>query len=85
LLGTQIRVTNIQPGMVETEFSKVRFHGDESRASKVYEDLTPLSGDDIADTVLYAATRPAHMNVAEITVFPVAQASATLSYREKKR
>ena len=84
LLGTPLRVTNIQPGMVETEFSRVRFHGDQSRADKVYEGLQPLTGDDIADLIVFAATRPPHVNINEMTVMPVAQASTTLYYREKK-
>lgn len=84
LLGTPIRVSNVQPGMVETEFSAVRFHGDQARADKVYEGLTPLTPDDIADAVVFAATRPAHVDVAEMTVMPVAQASALLNYREQK-
>jgi len=84
LLGTPIRVTNIQPGMVETEFSVVRFHGDQERSDKVYEGLRPLTGDDIADLIVFAATRPPHVNINEMTVMPVAQASATMSYREKK-
>jgi 3-hydroxy acid dehydrogenase / malonic semialdehyde reductase len=83
LLGSSVRVTNIQPGMVETEFSVVRFHGDQDRAGKVYENLQPLSPDDIADLILFAATRPPHVDIAEMTVMPTAQASATLSYRGK--
>jgi serine 3-dehydrogenase len=84
LLGTPLRVTNIQPGMVETEFSMVRFHGDQSRANKVYEGLQPLTGDDIADLIVFAATRSPHVNINEMTVMSVAQASVTLNYREKK-
>jgi len=83
LLGTPIRVTNVQPGMVETEFSIVRFRGDRTRADKVYEGLTPLTPDDIADAIVYAATRPPHVNVAEITIMPIAQASVLLNYRSK--
>jgi serine 3-dehydrogenase len=84
LLGTPLRVTNIQPGMVETEFSMVRFHGDQPRADKVYEGLQPLSSDDIADLIVFAATRSPHVNINEMTVMSVAQASVTLNYREKK-
>lgn len=83
LVGTAVRVTNIQPGMVETEFSIVRFHGDVDRAAKVYEGVTPLSAADVADTVVWAATRPAHVNIDRIMLKPVAQASATLVARER--
>jgi serine 3-dehydrogenase len=82
LLGTPIRVTTIQPGMVETEFSLVRFHGDQGRADKVYENLQPLTPNDIADLIVFAATRPPHVDIAELTVMPTAQASAILSYRK---
>ncbi len=81
LLGTQIRVSSIDPGLVQTEFSLVRFHGDGERAKKVYEGLQPLSPDDIADAVIYCATRPPHVNINEIIVMPVAQASATMVHR----
>jgi 3-hydroxy acid dehydrogenase/malonic semialdehyde reductase len=74
LLGTKVRVTNVEPGMVETEFSVVRFHGDSARAGKVYEGMQPLSAADIADTVLWCVTRPAHVNVNTIEVMPVQQA-----------
>jgi 3-hydroxy acid dehydrogenase / malonic semialdehyde reductase len=82
LLGTAIRVTNIQPGMVETEFSAVRFHGDQNRADRVYENLQPLSPEDIAEIIVFAATRPPHVDIAEMTIMPTAQASATLNYRK---
>jgi serine 3-dehydrogenase len=81
LAGSAIRVTNIQPGMVETEFSEVRFHGDADRAAEVYHGVTPLSAEDVADTVIYAATRPAHVNIDHIMLKPVAQAWATLVAR----
>jgi 3-hydroxy acid dehydrogenase/malonic semialdehyde reductase len=74
LLGTMVRVTNVEPGMVETEFSVVRFQGDAGRAGKVYEGMTPLSGEDIADTVLWCVSRPPHVNVNTIEVMPVQQA-----------
>ncbi len=77
LNGTPIRVSEVSPGMVETEFSLVRFHGDADRAGKVYQGLTPLSGDDIADAVVWCATRPTHVNVSEVIVMPTAQASTT--------
>lgn len=81
LLGTGVRASTVDPGMVETEFSQVRFHGDQERASAVYKGLTPLSGDDVADAVLYCATRPAHANVHEMILMPSAQASATMTHR----
>jgi len=82
LLGTSVRVCTIDPGLVETEFSLVRFHGDEGRAKKVYDGLKPLSGKDIADAVLYAATRPAHVQIAEIIILPTVQRSSTLVSRK---
>jgi len=81
LSGTPVRVTEISPGMVETEFSMVRFHGDAERAAKVYKGLTPLGPDDIAETVVWCATRPLHVNVSEVVVMPTAQASTTLVHR----
>jgi NADP-dependent 3-hydroxy acid dehydrogenase YdfG len=84
LFGTPIRVTNVQPGMVETEFSMVRFHGDQARADKVYDGLQPLSPADIADAIVYATTRPPHVNIVEMLITPQAQASTTMAYREKK-
>jgi NADP-dependent 3-hydroxy acid dehydrogenase YdfG len=81
LLGTPIRVTSVDPGMVETEFSEVRFHGDTERAKKVYQGLQPLTADDVADVVFFCATRPAHVNINEVILMPVDQASATLVNR----
>jgi NADP-dependent 3-hydroxy acid dehydrogenase YdfG len=83
LNGTPIRVSEVAPGMVETEFSVVRFHGDRDRAGKVYQGLTPLSPDDIADAVVWCATRPPHVNVSEMIVMPTAQASTTLVHRKQ--
>jgi serine 3-dehydrogenase len=82
LNGTPIRVSEVAPGMVETEFSLVRFRGDKERAGKVYQGLTPLSPDDIADAVVYCATRPPHVNISKMIVMPTAQASATLVSRK---
>lgn len=82
LLGTPIRVTSVDPGMVETEFSEVRFHGDSERAAKVYQGVTPLTPDDIADVIYFCATRPAHVNINEVILMPVDQASATLVNRK---
>lgn len=82
-IGTAIRVTEIEPGLVETEFSVVRFHGDRDRANAVYQDLTPLTPDDIADVVLFCVTRPAHVNISEVLVVPADQANATLVHRHR--
>lgn len=78
LNGTGVQVSTVDPGLVNTEFSRVRFHGDQQRADSTYHGMTPLSGDDIAETVLWVASRPAHVNIAEVLVFPVDQASATV-------
>ena len=77
-----IKVTGIHPGMVETEFSLVRFKGDAIRAEKVYQGLTPLYANDIAEVILFVVTRPAHVVLADIKVLPTAQASATIVKRE---
>jgi NADP-dependent 3-hydroxy acid dehydrogenase YdfG len=82
LLGTPVRVTSIDPGMVETEFSLVRFHGDQERAAKVYKGLTPLTPEDIADAVHWAASRPAHVNIAEVLLTSVDQANSLLFHRQ---
>lgn len=84
LVGSAIRVTDIQPGMVETEFSQIRFHGDTDRAARVYQGVTPLTADDVADTIVFAATRPAHVNIDSIMLKPVAQASAMLLSRRQE-
>jgi 3-hydroxy acid dehydrogenase / malonic semialdehyde reductase len=81
LLGTGVRVSAVDPGMVETEFSVVRFHGDQERADRVYAGLTPLSPDDVADAVLWVTTRPPHVNIDEIIVKPTDQASSTQVHR----
>jgi NADP-dependent 3-hydroxy acid dehydrogenase YdfG len=82
LLGTPVRVTCIEPGMVETDFSLVRFRGDEDRAAKVYKGVTPLTPEDVADTIVWAVTRPAHVNIAQILLTPVHQANSLLFHRE---
>jgi NADP-dependent 3-hydroxy acid dehydrogenase YdfG len=82
LLGTPVRVTSVDPGMVETDFSLVRFHGDEERAAKIYKGLTPLSPDDVADAIVWAAGRPAHVNVARISMTSIHQANSLLFHRE---
>jgi NADP-dependent 3-hydroxy acid dehydrogenase YdfG len=81
LLGTGVRVVTVDPGLVATEFSAVRFRGDRERAAAVYRGMTPLRAEDVADAVLYAATRPAHVSVAEIVLLPTDQASATHVHR----
>ncbi|MBD2676683.1 MULTISPECIES: SDR family oxidoreductase [Nostoc] len=81
LLGTPVRVTSVDPGMVETEFSEVRFHGDTERAKKVYQGVTPLTPDDIADVIFFCVTRSPHVNINEVVLMPVDQASATLVNR----
>jgi len=83
VLGTPVRVTSIDPGLVETEFSQVRFHGDAGRAAKVYQGLTPLTGEDIADAILWAVTRPAHVNIARISLSTIHQANTLLVHREE--
>ena len=75
-LGTGVRVSSVDPGLVDTEFSIVRFHGDQERADGVYKGLTPLSADDVADAVLFCATRPPHANVREMILMPTDQAAA---------
>jgi 3-hydroxy acid dehydrogenase / malonic semialdehyde reductase len=82
LLPYNIKVSSISPGMVETEFSIVRYHGDKEKADKVYEDLTPLNANDVADAVKFMVTRPAHVNVNDMLLMPTAQASAVYNYRD---
>jgi 3-hydroxy acid dehydrogenase/malonic semialdehyde reductase len=83
LLGTPLRVTSIDPGMVETDFSKVRFRGDEARAAKVYQGVIPLTPDDIADAIVWAASRPAHVNIAHVLMTSVTQANSIMFHREQ--
>jgi 3-hydroxy acid dehydrogenase / malonic semialdehyde reductase len=82
LLGTAVRVTTVDPGAVETDFSRVRFKGDEARAAKVYQGITPLTPDDIAETIVWAATRPAHVNISRILLTSIDQANSLLFNRK---
>ena len=80
LVGTKLRVTNIEPGLCGgSEFSLVRFHGDAEKAAKVYENVTPLTSEDVAETVFWAASQPAHVNINRIELMPVAQAPGGLT------
>ncbi len=81
LLGRPVRVSEVLPGLVETEFSLVRFDGDAERAGKVYEGLTPLTADDVADVLAFVVTRPAHVNLASTLLLPRDQAAATMVWR----
>jgi NADP-dependent 3-hydroxy acid dehydrogenase YdfG len=83
LLGQPVRLTEILPGMVETEFSLVRFDGDADRADGVYRGLTPLTADDVAEVIAFAATRPSHVNLDQIVLKPRAQYSATRAFRSE--
>jgi NADP-dependent 3-hydroxy acid dehydrogenase YdfG len=82
LMGTPVRVTSVDPGMVETEFSEVRFRGDKERAAKVYANITPLTPDDVADAILWAATRPAHVNIAHVLMTTIDQANSIMFNRK---
>lgn len=81
LADTAVRVTNIKPGLVETNFSVTRFHGDKERADKTYVGITPLTGEDIADAVWYAVSAPAHVQVAEMLILATHQATASIIHR----
>jgi len=81
-VDTPVRVTNVQPGMVETNFSVVRFHGDRERAKKVYQGLKALTAEDIADIVFFSASLPEHVQICEVTVTPNSQASATIVHKK---
>lgn len=82
LVGKPVRVTEIAPGLVETEFSIVRFGGDTDRAKKPYLGMTPLTADDVADAIVWAVTRPAHVNIDTLVIKPLDQATATLIHRK---
>jgi len=81
LMGTAVRVTSVDPGMVETDFSRIRFRGDEERASKVYQNITPLTPEDVADAIFWAATRPDHVNIHNILMTTIDQANSTVFHR----
>ncbi|MCH5216249.1 MAG: SDR family oxidoreductase [Muribaculaceae bacterium] len=83
LAHTAVKVTTVKPGLVETNFSNTRFHGDNERADNVYKGITPLTGEDIADVALYAAQAPAHVQIAEILVLATHQANGSIIYRQK--
>lgn len=84
LAETPLRVTNVKPGLVETNFSRTRFHGDQQRADNVYRGIKPLTGDDIADVCFYAAEAPAHVQIAEVLVLATHQANGTVIHRVTK-
>jgi 3-hydroxy acid dehydrogenase/malonic semialdehyde reductase len=81
LIGTPVRITSVDPGMVETDFSLVRFRGDEGRAAKVYQNITPLQPEDVAETILWAATRPAHVSIHTVVMTSIDQANSTVFNR----
>ena len=81
--GTPIRVTNLKPGLVETNFGNTRFHGDTDRATTVYQGIQPLTGDDIADVAVFAANAPAHVQIAEVLILATHQASGSVIVRKK--
>jgi len=85
LAHTSVRVTNVKPGLVETHFSNVRFHGNETRAEKVYEGVKPLTGADIAEVVFYAASAPAHVQIAEVLVLATHQANGSVLHRDTSK
>lgn len=80
--NTAVRVTNLKPGLVETNFSNIRFHGDEERAANVYKGIKPLTGEDIADVAVYAANAPAHVQIAEVLILATHQASGSVIVRK---
>ena len=85
LAHTSVRVTNVKPGLVETHFSNVRFHGDDARADKVYEGVKPLTGTNIAEVVFYAASAPAHVQIAEVLVLATHQANGSVLHRNTSK
>lgn len=85
LVNTPLRVTNIKPGMVETNFTVVRYRGDKKRAGNFYKGIRPLNGDDIAEVIFYATSAPAHVQIAEVLVMPTNQATGTINYRQPEK
>ncbi|MBL8859379.1 MAG: SDR family NAD(P)-dependent oxidoreductase [Planctomycetes bacterium] len=81
MAGSGVRFTTVDPGMVQTDFSRVRFRGDTARAAAVYQGVTPLTPDDVAEAIVWAVTRPAHVNIGEIVMWAAAQASTTVVTR----
>ena len=81
LLGTGVRVCNVEPGAVHTEFSAVRFRGDEARAEKVYQGFAPLTAEDVAEAIGFLVSRPPHVDVEELVLYPTAQASTMAFYK----
>ena len=81
LMGTPVRVTSVDPGMVQTNFSKIRFRGDEEQAAKVYQNITPLQPEDVADAIVWAATRPAHVNIHTVVMTTIDQANSVVFNR----
>ena len=84
LVDTPVRVTSVDPGLVETEFSQVRFHGDTDRAKVTYQGYKPLTGNDIAEAVIWAASQPEHVNIEEIIIVPKAQASCMILHKKEE-
>src|SRR2546430_14295219 len=82
--GTPLRVSAVDPGMVETEFSEVRFHGDKERAATVYQGVTPLSADDVADAIAYVVNLPDHVNILDLIIMPTAQRNVYVVDREQR-
>jgi NADP-dependent 3-hydroxy acid dehydrogenase YdfG len=82
LLGTPVRVTTVDPGMVKTDFSLVRFHGDQERAANVYKNIQPLTAEDVAEVIVWAASRPEHVNIARVMLTSVQQANSLLFHRD---
>jgi NADP-dependent 3-hydroxy acid dehydrogenase YdfG len=85
LVNTAVRVTNLKPGLVQTNFSNIRFHGDDARADGVYKGIQPLTGDDIADVAFYAASAPEHVQIAEVLVLATHQGSGSVISKDVNR